>query len=226
MKLLLVEDDPRIASLLHQGLSEEGHQVDRCERGQDAMRQVQEIDYDLILLDWMLPDIDGLSLLRRWRATGVHTPVIMLTARGGAGERVTGLTEGADDYVVKPFDFGELVARIGAVFRRSSGQIASYRLGDLRLDGHRRRLSAGSLEIDLTPKEFSLCAALLARQGDVISRSGLIETVWGTDFAGDPNVLDVYIGYLRKKLAKIGTTARVDTVRGIGFRFVAGADGS
>ena len=225
MRLLLVEDDERIAAALHQGLTEAGHQVDACAGGWTAARQAETIQYDVIVLDWMLPDIDGLSVLRRWRSVGMSAPVLMLTARGSVNERVLGLNEGADDYLVKPFDFEELLARISALHRRAAGNADLRRVGQVVLDGRRRRLISDDAEVELTPKELMLCSALFERSGDVVSRRVLLDEVWGEAFEGDPNVLDVYIGYVRKKLRRIGDGARVETVRGLGFRLVETDEG-
>lgn len=219
MKLLLVEDEARLAQVLAQGLSEEGHAVDHCADVASAQRQARDIDYDVIVLDWMLPDGDGVSLLRRWRDGGLRTPVLMLTARGSVGERVTGLKAGADDYLTKPFAFAELVARIEALHRRESGQLDTFRAGPAQIDGHRRTLSGPEGELGLTPREYELARELFGHAGDVSSRSHLLASVWGSHFDGDPNVLDVYIGYLRGKLSRVaGESVKIEAVRGIGFR--------
>ncbi len=219
VKLLLVEDEPRVAEIVRRGLTEEGHQVDLCTAGRAATQQARDIDYDVIVLDWMLPDVDGLAVLRQWRESGLRTPVLMLTARGQVGERVAGLKAGADDYLVKPFDFSELLARLEALHRRGSGQIELRSAGDVQLDGRRRTLVCGDAHIALTPREYALCQEFFAHVGDVLSRSHLIAAVWGTNYDGDPNVLDVYVGYLRGKLARIASTRTgIKAVRGVGFR--------
>ena len=219
VKLLLVEDEPRVAEIVRRGLVEEGHQVDVCSSGRAALQQARDIDYDVIVLDWMLPDIDGLDILRQWRSGGLRTPVLMLTARGQVGERVAGLKVGADDYLVKPFDFAELLARLEALHRRSSGQIELRTAGDVKLDGRRRSLVRGDAEIALTPREYALCQEFFGHVGDVLSRSHLLGAVWGTNYDGDPNVLDVYVGYLRSKLARIAAAhTSIKAVRGVGFR--------
>jgi DNA-binding response OmpR family regulator len=223
MKVLLVEDEPRFAETVARGLREEGHQVDLCHEAGDARRQAELIDYDVIVLDWMLPDLDGLSLVREWRREGLRTPVLMLTARGTVGERVTGLRAGADDYLVKPFAFDELLARLEALHRRSEGALATSRAGDVILDAKRHHLRRGELEVALTPRELQLAAELFDHAGDVVTRSHLLTTVWGWGFEGDPNVLDVYVGYVRRKLAELGEGApRIEAVRGIGFRLLPG----
>jgi len=222
MRILAVEDDERLVVLLQRGLREEGHLVDACGSCGDAMGQAQTIAYDVILLDWMLPDGDGLSLLRAWRDRGVETPVLMLTARGAVGERVLGLRSGADDYLIKPFDFSELLARIEVLGRRRGGEGAQLRVGSVVLDGRRRVLIAGAQEVALTAREFALCSLLFRRVGEVLTRSELLASVWGPSFDGEPNVLDVYVGYVRGKLALLGDEApTIRAQRGVGFRLLA-----
>lgn len=219
VKLLLVEDEAQMARLLQRGLSEEGHQVDVCARGADALTQAANVSYDAIILDWSLPDLDGVSVLRQWRESGLSTPVLMLTARGSTGEKVTGLRAGADDYLVKPFDFEELLARLEALARRGAGSSPSAQLGSVSLDAKRRSLSRSGVEVTLTAREFALANELWSHAGDVLSRSRLLSSVWGTDFDGLPNVVDVYVGYLRAKLAELGADdVEIAAVRGIGYR--------
>jgi DNA-binding response OmpR family regulator len=220
MKLLLVEDEARVARTLARGLGEEGHQVDVCATGQSALEQGQAIDYDVVLLDWSLPDLDGVSVLRAWRETGLRTPVLLLTARGSTGEKVTGLRAGADDYLVKPFAFDELLARLEALHRRNGAEEPAL-LGLARLDPRRRALVRGGLAEPLTPREYALLAELSSRRGDVLSRSRLLDAVWGSDFQGNQNVVDVYVGYLRAKLERIGAAGvELQAVRGVGYRLV------
>ncbi|MBL8976628.1 MAG: response regulator transcription factor [Myxococcales bacterium] len=222
MRILAVEDDERLVVLLQRGLREEGHVVDACGTCADALGQAQTIAYDVILLDWMLPDGDGLSLLRSWRDRGVETPVLMLTARGAVGERVLGLRSGADDYLVKPFDFAELLARIEALGRRRGGESGQLRVGNVVLDGRRRVVIAGTQEVALTAREFALCSLLFRRVGEVLTRSELLASVWGPSFDGEPNVLDVYVGYVRAKLAQLGAEApTIRAQRGVGYRLLA-----
>jgi DNA-binding response OmpR family regulator len=223
VRILVVEDDERLVVLLQRGLREEGHDVDACTTSADALGQARTIAYDVILLDWMLPDGDGLSLLRSWRDRGVDTPVLMLTARGAVTERVLGLRTGADDYLVKPFDFSELLARIEVLVRRRDGELARLRVGDVSLDSRRRVLVRGAQEVALTAREHALCAALFRRAGEVLTRSELLAAVWGPNFDGEPNVLEVYVGYLRAKLALLGDDApTVRAQRGVGYRLGAG----
>jgi DNA-binding response OmpR family regulator len=221
MKLLLVEDEERVARALARGLGEEGHQVDVCATGRSALEQAQAIAYDVVLLDWSLPDLDGLSVLRAWREAGLRTPVLLLTARGSTGEKVTGLRAGADDYLVKPFDFDELLARLEALHRRNGAEEPTV-LGPVRLDPRRRALVRQGRAEALTAREYSLLAELSSHRGDVLSRSRLIETVWGSGFSGNQNVVDVYVGYVRAKLERIGAEGvEIQAVRGIGYRLLA-----
>lgn len=222
MRILVVEDDERLVQLLQRGLGEEGHVVDACRSHADALGQAQSLAYDVVLLDWMLPDGDGLSLLRAWRARGLDTPVLMLTARGAVSERVLGLKTGADDYLVKPFDFAELLARVEALARRRGGE-SGAKVGDVVLDSKRRALLRGEQEVALTAREFALCSLLFRRVGEVLTRSELLAAVWGPNFEGEPNVLDVYVGYVRAKLAALGDEApTIRAQRGVGFRLLAG----
>lgn len=210
-----------MARLLERGLREEGHVVDLCDRGDVALEQAARVAYDVVILDWSLPEMDGLTVLRRWRERGLATPVLLLTARGTVGERVTGLRAGADDYLVKPFDFEELVARLEALHRRGAGQDVPRRIGPLTLDVRRRVLVRGQDEVSLTAREMELLAALAARAGDAVTRSELLSAVWGPSFDGEPNVVDVYVGYLRQKLrALAGDEVVIHAVRGVGFRLV------
>ncbi len=221
VRLLVVEDEPKMARLLERGLREEGHSVDLCERGDVALEQAARVPYDVVILDWSLPEMDGLAVLRRWRERGIATPVLLLTARGTVGERVTGLRAGADDYLVKPFDFEELVARIEALHRRGAGQDLPRRIGPLTLDVRRRVLTRGAAEASLTARELELLSALAARAGDALTRSELLSAVWGPSFDGEPNVVDVYVGYLRQKLRAVaGDEVSIQAVRGVGFRLV------
>jgi DNA-binding response OmpR family regulator len=177
----------------------------------------------VVILDWSLPDLDGVSVLREWRARGLRTPVLLLTARGSTGEKVTGLRAGADDYLVKPFDFAELLARVEALHRRSGGQPGAA-LGPLALDPRRRALVKGAAAETLTAREYALLAELAANQGEVLSRSRLIEAVWGRDFDGNANVVDVYVGYVRQKLERLGAPGvQIQAVRGVGYRLVVPA---
>ncbi len=223
MRLLIVEDEPRMGALLVRGLTEEGHAVDLCATAAEARRRVDLVGYGVIVLDWGLPDGDGLALLQAWRGAGLTTPVLMLTARGSSGEKVLGLRTGADDYLVKPFDFDELVARLEALHRRHQGGIAdAVSLGDIQFFRRRRQLARGATQVELTAREYQLFSALLDHLGDAVTRGELLSSVWGPHFDGEPNVLEVYIGYLRAKLDLLGSPdLRIATVRGVGYRLLA-----
>jgi two-component system, OmpR family, response regulator len=220
MKLLVVEDEERMAQLLYRGLVEEGHGVDLAMTSESARARIAAVDYDVIVLDWGLPDEDGLALLESLRAHGFRTPVLMLTARGTVQERVLGLKRGADDYLAKPFDFEELLARVNALHRRSSGGGGNtLSLGDVSLSRSMRQLVCGARRVDLTQREFQLFCALADRMGETLTRSELLSRVWGEAFEGGPNVVDVYAGYLREKLRLLDTKCvSIATVRGMGFR--------
>lgn len=223
MRLLLVEDEERVARMLARGLSEEGHVVDVCSSGLQARDQGLAVGYDVVLLDWSLPDLDGVSVLRDWRARGLRTPVLLLTARGSTGEKVTGLRAGADDYLVKPFAFDELLARVEALHRRGGGNDVAQ-LGPVTLDARRRAITLGAAAESLTAREYALLAELASHQGEVLSRSKLIQTVWGAGFDGNANVVDVYVGYVRTKLERLGAAGvRIEAVRGVGYRLVVPA---
>jgi DNA-binding response OmpR family regulator len=225
MRLLVVEDEPKMALMLQRGLKEEGHEVDVCHSGRAALQQGVDVPYDCVVLDWGLPDLDGVAVLREWRSRGVMTPVLLLTARGSTGEKVTGLRAGADDYLVKPFHFDELLARLEALARRGAGEKASSTLGDVTLEVRRRVLRRGEVEVSLTGREWALFSELSAQMGDAVSRTRLLLKVWGNDFDGTGNVVDVYVGYLRTKLERLGTKRlSVEAVRGVGYRLVVAKD--
>jgi len=213
--------------MLQRGLSEEGHQVDVCASGKEAEQQARSVPYDVVVLDWSLPDADGISVLRRWRDGGLATPVLMLTARGTVGERVIGLRAGADDYLVKPFDFEELLARLEALQRRAAGAAASTRrFHSAELDVPRRTLRGPKGETVLTAREFALAVEFFGRPGDVLTRTHLLSSAWGSDFERTQNVVDVYIGYLRNKLQQVGAgEVEIAAVRGMGYRLVSRAGG-
>jgi two-component system OmpR family response regulator len=218
MRVLVVEDDPKLAALLGRGLREEGVATDVTSRGEDALWMAGSTDYDALVLDVMLPGIDGFEACERLRADGVTAPVLMLTARDAIEDRIAGLDGGADDYLVKPFAFGELLARLRALARR--GPVARQPVlvaGDLRLDPAARRAWRGEHEIELTAREFSLLEALMRRPGEAVSRFDLLEAAWDSAYENRSNVIDVYIRYLR---GKVGRDA-IETVRGVGYRLRA-----
>lgn len=220
MRILLVEDQRKLAAHLARGLDEDGHVVDTVFDGEAAFDQGQQIAYDVIVLDWSLPGRDGLSLLREWRQRGLRTPILMLTARDTLEERVLALRTGADDHMGKPFAYDELLARLEALHRRN-GHVVDAVIGDVVLDSQRRCLRRGGNEVALTAREWTLMSELCAHRGDVCTRHQLLSSVWGQDFDGAPNVVDVYVGYLRTKLETVGsTTTTIVTVRGAGYRVV------
>ncbi len=215
MRILVVEDERKIAGFLQRGLSEEGHRVTVAGDLAEARAHLRD-GWDLLLVDRMLPDGDGLGLVRELRSEGDATPVICLTARDRVDERVEGLTRGADDYLVKPFAFEELLARIGAVTRRGGAQ-ERLQVADLVVDVASRRVFRGEAEIKLTAREFDLLRYLAERAGRVISRTRLLEAVWDTQHDPGTNVVDVYVSYLRAKIDKDFAPPLLHTVRGVGY---------
>ncbi len=220
MRILLIEDEPRLASYLQKGLAENGYRVDIAADGIDGKHLAIEGEYDLILLDVMVPGIDGFGVLEQVRRHK-STPVLMLTARDQVEDRVRGLQGGADDYLVKPFAFSELLARIQAVMRRggghNSGTPMSLSLADLDLDLAGRKARRGGKRLELTAKEFSLLSLLLRRQGQVLSRATIAEQVWDMNFEGDTNVIEVAIRRLRAKIDDPFGVKLLHTVRGMGY---------
>jgi two-component system OmpR family response regulator len=219
MRLLLVEDDVKLARGLVRGLQREGYRVDVAHTGDDALRQAFEHRYDGVVLDIMLPGIDGFSVCRELRRREQWQPVLMLTARGDVSDRIRGLDAGADDYLVKPFDFGELLARLRALFRRGpSEQSEVLEVGDLRIDAEARMVTRGGREIELTAREMAVLETLARNAGQVVSRTQLLEQVWEEEYDGSQNVVDVYVGYVRRKLEMpFDDRSVIRTVRGVGF---------
>jgi two-component system, OmpR family, response regulator len=219
MRVLVVEDEVKMAALLRRGLSEEGLNVDVAEEGERALAMASAADYDAVVLDVMLPGIDGFETCRRLRRDGVWAPVLMLTARGSLDDRVVGLDGGADDYMVKPFAFAELLARIRALVRRGTVERPPViEVGDLRLDPGTREVWRGEVEIDLSSKEFTLLETFMRHAGYVLSRSQLLEQAWEYDFEHRSNVVEVYVRYLRRKIDVPFGKASIETVRGAGYR--------
>ena len=220
MRLLVIEDEPKLADYLHKGLSENGYVVDVARDGIEGRRFATEGEYDLLLLDLMLPGIDGFGVLKAVRARG-HTPVLMLTARDKVEDRVRGLQEGADDYLVKPFAFSELLARVGALLRRGANGAAQgstqLRVADLQVDLMTRKATRSDKRLDLTAKEFSLLSLLLRRRGQILSRTTLAEQVWDMNFDSDTNVVEVAVRRLRAKLDDPFAPKLLHTVRGMGY---------
>jgi two-component system, OmpR family, response regulator len=222
MRVLVVEDEPKMAGLVKRGLEEEGIAVDISGRGEDAVWMAGSTEYDVVVLDVMLPGLDGFEVCRRLRADEVWTPVLMLTARDAVEDRVTGLDGGADDYLVKPFSFEELLARLRALARRGSAERpAVLEAGDLRLDPATRRARRGDVEITLSQKEYALLETLMRRPGVVLSRLQLLEHAWDDTYENRSNVIDVYIRYLREKIDRPFGTDTIETVRGVGYRLRA-----
>ena len=219
MRLLVVEDEPSLRRLLAQRLREAHYSVDDCADGESAQDYLAGAEYDALILDIMLPGISGLALLRGLRAKGDTTPVLLLTARDSVGDRVEGLDCGADDYLVKPFAFDELAARLRVLLRRRSGGAASdlFRVADLEVDCARRTVTRAGVPITLSGKEFAILEYLIRNAGIVLSREKIGRHIWNYDYEGGSNVVDVYIRYLRKKLDDGFTPRLIHTVRGAGY---------
>jgi DNA-binding response OmpR family regulator len=223
MRLLVVEDDAALAEVLRRGLVEERYAVDLAGSRADATTALAVNDYDAVVLDLGLPDGEGIELCRRLRADGDATPVLVLTARDSLSDKVGGLDAGADDYLVKPFDFPELAARVRALLRRPGTVRAPVlEVGDLRLDPATHTVWRGAIVVPLTAREFALLQMLMGRPEEVVSRTDLLEHVWDANYDGLSNVVDVHVANLRRKLALPGQTAPIETVRGAGYRLMRG----
>jgi two-component system OmpR family response regulator len=222
MRVLVVEDEVRTAGLLRRGLSEEGYSVDIAVDGPDAVWRASEFSYDAVVLDVMLPGCDGIEVCRELRSRGRWAPVLMLTARDDLAARVRGLDSGADDYLAKPFSFDELFARLRALIRRGAlERPAQLHCGGLRLDPATRQAWRGEAELELSPKEFALLELFLRHPGQVLTRTRILEHVWDYTYDGVSNVVDQYIGYLRRKIDRPFGIAQLETVRGVGYRLRA-----
>jgi two-component system OmpR family response regulator len=225
MRVLIVEDEVKMAGLLRRGLQEEGYAVDVAQSGSEAVWAGTENPYDAIVLDVMLPDIDGFTVCRRLREAGRWAPILMLTARDSVPDRIAGLDAGADDYLTKPFAFTELLARLRALIRRGAGERPIALQSDgLTLDPATRRVVVGSTQVDLTAKEFALLEFFLRHPGEVLTRSRIIEHVWDFAYDGDSNVVDVYVRYLREKVDRPFGRHSIETVRGAGYRLRVESD--
>jgi len=225
VRVLIVEDDLRMARLLHRCLREEGFDAEVAATGEDALARALATDYEAIVLDVGLPGIDGFATCARLREQGVWVPVLMLTARDGVADRVTGLDAGADDYLAKPFSVAELLARLRALGRRSPrGAVEALEVGDLRIDVRARRAWRGASELELSPREFDLLDAFMRRPGEALSRDWLLEQAWDVAFEHRSNVVDVYVNYLREKIDRPFERGSLQTVRGVGYRLDAGDD--
>lgn len=222
VRILVVEDETHLAGLIARVLGEEGYAAETAADGRTGLARAMTEPFDLLIVDWMLPELDGVKLLRRLRAAQVEVPALMLTSRSQVEDRVEGLDAGADDYLSKPFAFSELLARVRALTRRAgAGRHAEpvIRVGDVTLDPTRHVVRRGEERIDLTAKEFALLATLLQRPGQVFTRSVLLDTVWGGTNDVYTNVVDLCVSHLRKKLDQGPGPSRIRTVRGIGYAF-------
>lgn len=222
-RILIIEDEEKMARMLARVLREEGYVVETAGDGRTGLSRALDDSFDLLIVDWMLPERSGIQIVRGLRAADVYTPVLMLTARGQVEDRVEGLDAGADDYLPKPFALPELLARVRALTRRphGSGEAGGQeiRAGDIVLDPARHVVRRGAERIDLTAKEFALLAALMQRPGRVFSRSVLLDTVWGVPGEVSTSVVELYVSYLRRKLDRDGEPSRIRTVRGVGYTF-------
>jgi len=217
MRVLIVEDEVKMASLIHRGLREEGLSGDVAINGEDALWMAGATDYDAIILDVMLPGIDGFETCRRLRSDGVWAPVVMLTARDAVDDRITGLDGGADDYLTKPFAFVELLARVRALLRRGQPAPERLQVADLVIDTMRRKVARAGESIDLAPKEFGILEYMMRNKGRPLSRTMIVEHVWDMDYDGLTNIVDVYIRHLRGKIDDRWSQKLIQTVRGIGY---------
>lgn len=219
MRVLVVEDEVKMAALLKRGLEEEGYSVDTAPSGSDAVWLGTENPYDAIVLDVMLPDLDGFEVCRKLREAGRWAPVIMLTARDAVPDRVRGLDAGADDYLTKPFTFVELLARLRSLVRRGQAERpVLLEVGDIRMDPSARRVEIKEGTVDLTAKEFSLLEFFMRHPEEVLSRTRILDHVWDFAYEGDSNVVDVYVRYLREKIDRPFGRSSLETVRGAGYR--------
>ena len=226
MRILLVEDEPHAAHVLAKGLREQTYAVDVADDGEKAIFQVGTTDYDAVILDVMLPARDGFAVCRTIRESGCAVPILMVTARDAVDARIEGLDCGADDYLVKPFDFGELLARLRALVRRGRLPLLPERLtvGPLAIDTRSRRVRVRSREVSLTAKEYALLEYFVRRAGDVVSRGDIAEHVWDEHYDPLSNVVDVYVQRLRRKLDRVGSDSLIRTRRGEGYQLVTSTD--
>jgi two-component system OmpR family response regulator len=217
-RVLVVEDDGDLRRLLRRGLEEEGFEVVQASRGQDAVALAEADPPDLLVVDIGLPDADGRDVTQAIRSRGVESPVLFLTARDQMVDRLAGFSAGGDDYLTKPFEFAELIARLRALYRRTAGSMTAVVAGDLRLDPAGHAVGSGDKTMSLTPTEFRLLGALVGRHGETVRRRELIATGWPDGAIVHDNTLDVYLGRLRRKLAELPTKAKIGTVHGVGYR--------
>ena len=216
MRILVVDDDSRIRDLLRRQLSYEGYQVDLAADSRETFAQVAEHSPDLVVLDWMLPGMSGLEICRRLRSAD-DIPILMLTAKGTLEDKIDGLDSGADDYLVKPFEPEELLARVRALLRRRQPQSNALKFGTISLDPSARQVWVSDKLVDLSSKEFDMLELLMRHQKQVLTRETFYDRIWGYDFSGESNILEVYIRYLRSKLEAAGSPKYIQTVRGVGY---------
>lgn len=222
MRVLVVEDEARLAETVRRGLIAEGFNVEVVSNGEDGLWAASETAYDVIVLDIMLPKLNGYKVIEHLRARGVWTPVLMLTAKDGDYDQTDAFDLGADDYMTKPFSFMVLVARLRALIRRGApARPVVLTAGDLHLDPARRTVDRGDVAITLTPREYGLLEHLMHHRGDVVTKMEILESVWDPNYEGDPNVVEVYIGYLRRKVGR----QRIVTVRGMGYSWMRSGGG-
>lgn len=223
MKILVVEDDKKVGGFLERGLREEQYAVDLCRDGDEAVHLAAINEYDVIILDIMLPKKDGFAVCRELRRQSVLTPILMLTAKDTLEDKISGLSEGADDYLTKPFSFEELLARIRALMRRDKDyKTGILSAGDLRLDPTRRAVKRGDATIELTGKEYALLEYMLRSKGRILTQTQILEHVWDRNYAGTSNIVNVYLNRLREKIDKDYEHKLIKTVRGIGFTIEEG----
>ena len=219
MRMLIVEDESRVANFIHKGLANVGYEADIASDAEEADQFASERNYDLILLDWILPGVSGLELCQRWRHRGMAMPIIMLTARDNTADVIEALDKGADDYIMKPFSFDELLARIRALLRRYSpvSSFTEIKFDDITLDVLRRKVKRGDTEIFLSAREFALLEYLMNRPGKVVSKAEILAEVWGIEFQTRTNLIEVYINHLRNKLDCGSRVPVIHTVKGAGY---------
>lgn len=222
MRILVIEDEKRIAEFIARGLESAGYQVDTAEEGAKGLEMAHAVDYDLVILDLILPDMPGLAVLEKIRNRKMSPPVLILSALGAVDDRVKGLERGADDYLAKPFSFVELLARVRALFRRGQPMPERLQVGDLVLDAIRRKVTRGGEPIELAPKEFSILEYMMRNPGKPLTRTMIVEHVWDMDYDGLTNIVDVYIRHLRSKIDDRWPQKLIRTVRGVGYMIDAG----